>query len=131
MSWFRRFIRQHLIADDPASEYSRLDYHDGLQEKPTNTQEPGSVRPANSPANAQHATLAAIQKRITADEDEYTDGLVDQSVRDRIYLLALVRDQAAALAAVKALADYLETLAEGDRHYAALIRDALTATKGA
>lgn len=131
MSWFRRFIRQHLMADDPTPEYSRLDHHDGLQEKPPNTQEPGSLLPARNPANTQNATLAAIQERIMANEDEYTGGLVDQSVRDRLYLLALVRDQAAALAAVNALADYLETLTEGDRHYAALIREALTATEGA
>lgn len=129
MSWVRRFIRQHLIADDPAPEYSRLDYPDGLQNMPT--QEPGSVQPARGPADSEPATLAAIQERITADEDGYPDGLVDPSVRDRRYLLALVRDQAATLDAVKALADCLETLTDGDRHYAALIRDALISKDGA
>lgn len=51
MSWVRRFIRQHLIADDPAPEYWRLDYPDGLQNMPT--QEPGSVQPARGPADSE------------------------------------------------------------------------------
>ena len=41
--------------------------------------------------------LAAIEARLTEDENEYAGGVVDQSVRDRRYLLALVRDQQARL----------------------------------
>jgi|GEM_PF-2647761 len=37
--------------------------------------------------------LAAIEARLTEDENEYAGGVVDQNVRDRRYLLALVRAQ--------------------------------------
>lgn len=32
MSWFRAFIRRHIVADDPAPRYSRLDHLDRLHE---------------------------------------------------------------------------------------------------
>ena len=48
--------------------------------------------------------LAAIQARLMEDENEYDGGVVDQSVRDRRYLLELVREQAAKLETVAALA---------------------------
>ncbi len=41
--------------------------------------------------------LAAIEARLTEDENEYAGRVVDQNVRDRRYLLALVRDQQARL----------------------------------
>jgi benzoyl-CoA reductase/2-hydroxyglutaryl-CoA dehydratase subunit BcrC/BadD/HgdB len=41
--------------------------------------------------------LAAIEARLAEDENEYAGGVVDQSVRDRRYLLALVREQQARL----------------------------------
>ena len=52
--------------------------------------------------------LAAIQARLKEDEDEYDGGVVDQSVRDRRYLLKLVREQAAKLEAVVAVASEAE-----------------------
>jgi hypothetical protein len=69
--------------------------------------------------------LAAIEARLTADENEYDGSVIDQNARDRRYLLDLAREQAARLAAVTVLADYLETLADGENHYASLIRGAL------
>ncbi|MDF9751906.1 hypothetical protein [Arthrobacter sp. ES3-54] len=48
--------------------------------------------------------LAAIQARLAADEDEHADGVIDQNVRDRRYLLSLVREQLASLEKVAALA---------------------------
>jgi hypothetical protein len=41
--------------------------------------------------------LAGIEARLTEDENEYAGRVVDQNVRDRRYLLALVRDQQARL----------------------------------
>ena len=35
--------------------------------------------------------LAAIEARLAEDENEYAGRVVDQNVRDRRYLLALVR----------------------------------------
>lgn len=52
--------------------------------------------------------LAAIQARLQEDEDEYDGGVVDQSVRDRRYLLKLVREQAAKLEAVAVVASEAE-----------------------
>jgi hypothetical protein len=53
--------------------------------------------------------LAAIHARLAADEDEYLDGVVDQNVRDRRYLLSLVREQLTRLEKVAALAaDFAE-----------------------
>lgn len=46
--------------------------------------------------------LAAIQARLAADED--ADGAMDQNVRDRRYLVSLVREQLACLEKVAALA---------------------------
>jgi hypothetical protein len=48
--------------------------------------------------------LAAIQARLVADEDEHAEGVIDQTVRDRRYLLSLLRDQLASLEKVAALA---------------------------
>ena len=50
------------------------------------------------------AMLAAVAARLKGDEDEYSGGVVDQNVRDRAYLLALVRDQKARLDKVKVVA---------------------------
>ena len=41
--------------------------------------------------------LAAIEARLAEDENEYAGRVVDQNVRDRRYLLALVRGQQARL----------------------------------
>ena len=41
--------------------------------------------------------LAAIEARLIEDENEYAGRVVDQNVRDRRFLLALVRDQQARL----------------------------------
>lgn len=48
--------------------------------------------------------LSAIQARLAADEDERAEGVIDQTVRDRRYLLSLVREQLASLEKVAALA---------------------------
>ena len=48
--------------------------------------------------------LAAIQARLAADEDEDADGVMGQNVRDRRYLLYLVREQLARLEKVASLA---------------------------
>ena len=107
MSWFRTFIRRHLIADETAPEYSRLDQLDGLKATPANATpvvvESATVESATPAAGTQSATLADIEARLTADENEYSGGFVDQSVRDRRYLLAFVREQQARLDAVAAL----------------------------
>lgn len=53
--------------------------------------------------------LAAIEARLAADEDEYARAGVDQNVRDRRYLLSLVREQRALLEKVEAVAsDFAE-----------------------
>jgi hypothetical protein len=53
--------------------------------------------------------LAAIEARLAADEDEHADGAVDKNVRDRRYLLALVREQLIRLEKVEAVAsDFAE-----------------------
>ena len=44
--------------------------------------------------------LAAIEARLAEDENEYAGRVVDQNVRDRRYLLALVREQQARLDAL-------------------------------
>lgn len=44
--------------------------------------------------------LAAIEARLTEDENEYEGGFLDQSARDRRYLLSLVHAQATTLDAV-------------------------------
>jgi hypothetical protein len=112
MAWFRTFIRRHLIADDPAPEYSRLDHHDGLKATPASTptaaEELDIAEPASTAADTKEAALAAIQKRLTADEDEYGDGAFDQSIRDRRYLLALIREQAAKLDAIRRMTERAE-----------------------
>ena len=51
--------------------------------------------------------LAAIEARLAEDENEYADGIIDKNVRDRRYLLALVRDQLAQLEKMEALASDL------------------------
>jgi len=107
MSWFRRFVRRHVIADDTAPQYSRLDRLDGLTETPSGTKAAAetlnTVEPATTPVDTAEAALSAIETRLTADENEYDGGVVDQSVRDRRYLLALVREQQSRLDAVAAL----------------------------
>lgn len=53
--------------------------------------------------------LAAIQARLAADESEYADGVVDQNVRDRRYLLSMVREQLARIEKVESVAsDFAE-----------------------
>lgn len=53
--------------------------------------------------------LAAIQARLAADEAESADRVDDQNVRDRRYLLSLVREQLARLEKVAAVAsDFAE-----------------------
>lgn len=129
MSRFRSFIRQHLVADDPAPGYSRLDRLDGLGESAAGAATPGE--PAGSPtaptpADSQDAALAAIEERLTADENEFLGGVADQSARDRRYLLALVEERRAVIGRVEELASYLDRLAPHDRHYSRLLRAALT-----
>jgi hypothetical protein len=107
MSWFRSFIRRHLIADDTAPQYSRLDQLDGLTATPASTPAAAetldTVEPATTPVDTPEAALSDIEKRLTADENEDDGGVVDQSVRDRRHLLALVREQQSRLNAVAAL----------------------------
>ncbi|MFF2244376.1 hypothetical protein ACFVTM_09375 [Arthrobacter sp. NPDC058130] len=53
--------------------------------------------------------LAAIEARLVADEDEYAGGVVDKNVRDRRYLLTMVRELLARLEKVEAVAwDFAE-----------------------
>ncbi len=53
--------------------------------------------------------LAAIEARLAADEDEQARGAVDKNVRDRRYLLSLVREQLARLEKVESVAsDFAE-----------------------
>jgi hypothetical protein len=133
MSWFRTFIRRHLIADDTAPQYSRLDHLDGLTATPASTPTAAetldTVEPATTQVDTPEAALAAIEKRLAADENEYDGGVVDQSVRDRRYLLALVREQAAKLEKVRLIERRLEGSTQGGNHdIAEDLRAALTAT---
>ena len=53
--------------------------------------------------------LAAIEARLAADGDEYADGVIDQDVRDRRYLLTQVREQLDRLEKLEAVAtDFAE-----------------------
>ena len=133
MSRFRSFIRQHLVADDPAPGYSRLDRRDGLGESAAVAATPGepagsptAPTPAPAPADSPDAALAAIEERLTADENEFVGGVADQSARDRRYLLALVEERRTVIERVEELAAHLDRLAPHDRHYSRLIRAALT-----
>jgi hypothetical protein len=91
---FRTFVRRHLIADDPSPQYSRLDRADGLDETPMSARE----------------ELAEIEARLAGDQHGSVTGVgVVQSVRDRAYLLALVREQSAKLDAVAGLLEHAET----------------------
>lgn len=126
MSRFRSFIRQHLVADDPAPGYSRLDRFDGLGETSAGGAAPGSeAGPAPSGADSQDAALASIEERLAADENEFAGGVADQSARDRRYLLNLVEERQSRIERVEELASYLDRLAPHDRHYSRLIRAAL------
>src|SRR5687767_6130092 len=51
--------------------------------------------------------LAAIEARLSEDENKDAGGLVDTNVRDRRYLLCLAREQQARLDKVKAVASDL------------------------
>ena len=129
MSRFRSFIRHHLVADDPAPGYSRLDRFDGLGASSTGQSAPGGEAeaiPSSSQAASRDAALAAIEERLTADENEFAGGVADQSARDRRYLLALVQERQSQIERVEDLASYLDRLAPHDRHYSRLIRAALT-----
>lgn len=129
MSRFRSFIRHHLVADDPAPGYSRLDRLDGLGASSTGQSVPGEEAEAaasSSQAGSRDAALASIEERLTADENEFAGGVADQSARDRRYLLALVEERRAQIERVEELASYLDRLAPHDRHYSRLIRTALT-----
>lgn len=128
MSRFRSFIHRHLVADDPAPGYSRLDRYGGLgQTAAGGTAPDGGANPGpadRSVAEAEAAALASIEERLTADEN--AGGTAGQSVRDRRYLLGLVAQQRAQLERVEELAAYLESRTPGDKHYAWLLRAALT-----
>ena len=90
---FRTFVRRHLIADDPSPQYSRLDRADGLDETPLSMQE----------------ELAGIEARLEGDQHgSVTRVGAASSVRDRAYLLALVREQSAKLDAVARLVQQAE-----------------------
>jgi hypothetical protein len=86
---FRTFVRRHLIADDPWPQYSGLDLADGLMEEPATASE-----------------LAEIEARLAGDHQESGTGVQAQSVEDRAYLLALVREQAKRLDAVAGLVEH-------------------------
>jgi hypothetical protein len=92
IAWLSTFVRRHLIADDPWPQYSRLDHADGLKGAASSTRE----------------ELAAIEARLTGDQNEAATGVGAQSVRDRTYLLALVRQQSAQLDAVAGLVQQAE-----------------------
>ncbi|WP_445154625.1 hypothetical protein ACTWLI_15370 [Arthrobacter sp. Hor0625] len=138
MSRFRTFIQRHLVADDPAPGYSRLDRLGGLEEPPAVTAAPAdspkstaaptapSVPAAVPRAPAVDAELAAIVERLRADEHEFTGDVADRSTRDRRYLLALVEQQRARLEQVEELAERLDRHGSQDRHYARQIRSALS-----
>lgn len=137
MSRFRTFIQRHLVADDPAPGYSRLDRLEGLGEPPAVTPAPAgspksapaatapSVPAAVPRAAAGDAELAAVAERLRADEQEFAGGVADRSARDRRYLLALVEQQRNRLAQVEELAERLDRREPRDKHYARLIRAAL------
>ena len=97
IAWFRTFVRRHLIADDPWPQYSRLDQVDGLSETPLSTRE----------------ELAGIEARLMEDRSESVTGIGAQSVKDRDYLLALVREQAAKIDAVARLVEQAEKNGNG------------------
>ena len=133
MSRFRSFIHRHLVADDPAPGYSRLDRYGGLGQTaaggtaPDSGASPGEANPGpadRSVAEAEAAALASIEERLTAEEN--AGGAAGQSIRDRRYLLALVALQRAQLERVEELAAYLDSRTPGDKHYAWLLRAALT-----
>lgn len=132
MSRFRSFIRHHLVADDPAPGYSRLDRLDGLEGPGASLagqSSPGDgaeAAPSPTPADSRDAALASIEERLSADENEFAGGVADQSARDRRYLLALLAERGAQIERVEELASYLDRLAPHDRHYSRLIRSALT-----
>lgn len=92
IAWLSTFVRRHLIADDPWPQYSHLDHVDGLNETPVSTRE----------------ELAEIEARLTGDRNGSVTGPGSQSVRDRAYLLALVREQCAKLDAVAVLVEQAE-----------------------
>lgn len=74
--------------------------------------------------------LAAIEARLTADENEYSDsGLYDQSTRDRRALLAIIREQAEKLEAVSRIMDRAE-MHGNSILYVDEVRAAITATEG-
>jgi hypothetical protein len=50
--------------------------------------------------------LTDIESRIAADRDDFATGFADQSIRDREYLVGLVREQEAQLARVIDLAHW-------------------------
>ncbi len=138
MSRFGRFIRQHLVADDPAPGYSRLDRLDGHGETPlsytapTDEEESAPANDQGAPLSAsahthpQDAALASIAERLAADEEEFANGVADQSARDRRYLLALLAERQAQISRVEELATYLDGLAPSGEHFAGLIRAALS-----
>ncbi|MFF2032511.1 hypothetical protein [Arthrobacter sp. NPDC058192] len=121
MSWFRSFIRRHLVADDAATQYSRLDHFDGLKETPVSSPTSGekaATAQADVPKpDAQDETLAAIQARAATSRS--------MASADADALLAIVRDQQGRLDRVADLARYLDTLTPGAQRYAELIRAAL------
>jgi hypothetical protein len=51
--------------------------------------------------------LAAIEARLAEDENQYAGGVVEKNVRDRRYLLTVVREQLARLEKVEAVASDL------------------------
>jgi FPC/CPF motif-containing protein YcgG len=88
-AWFRTFVSRHLVADDPWPQYSGLDLADGLIEAPV----------------GRSKELAEIEARLVADRQEVSTGVGAQSVRDRVYLLALVTEQSRKLEAVAGLVE--------------------------
>ena len=61
--------------------------------------------------------IADIESRLNSDRDDFGGGWSDHTIQDRAYLLALVREQAAKLKRVEALADKLETFAANTRGF--------------
>jgi hypothetical protein len=99
---FRTFVRRHLIADDPWPQYSRLDLADGLIEAPLRTAK----------------ELAEIEARLAGDREESAIGVPAQSVKDRAYLLALVREQSKRLDAVAELVEHAANNGQDTLHVA-------------